>query len=117
MEDKRRGTIDSSPVFCALSGGYALKEARSSLDQRFFSLAVEDMHFGHIDDDVDRLANARIAARVELANHLLTAVLDIGEDLAAERLDHGDVSRDLGCLVHTARHEVSIVEILGADTK
>src|SRR5690606_18458331 len=41
------------------------------LDDRLLALAVEDVHFLHIDDHFDRLADARVRAWVEAGDQFL----------------------------------------------
>src|SRR5258708_17406288 len=84
------------------------------LHQRLLALAVEDVHLVHIRHHLDRLADAGVGARVEAGDQLLAAVLDVGVDLGAERLDPADIGREPGHRVDPRWHLVGVGNILAA---
>src|SRR6266545_1326935 len=90
---------------------------RRRSQERPSTVALEGVQLAHVDDEVERLADAGTSARVEPADQLFAAVLDIDVDFAAERLDHRHRGAERGRLVYAARHILRVVNILGANAE
>ena len=90
---------------------------RHKSDDGFFAVAIKDVELGHVDHEVNALANGGTGTGVEAADHFFAAVFDEGIDFATERFAHGDVGLHDGVFFDATGNVVGVVDVFGADAE